>query len=390
MAEAEAEAEDRDGDRDAARRHALNKRVIKPFVEVLLERSGEHNARWLAWYRALRTCVDGKKDDLADALCQAYYHLRDKLWEAAKARAKAVTKKVATKKATKTVPPIAVPVPDAVAALTASSCDLGFKNLAYAVVRVYADGAVADDTLLRGVNLAVVRWERVDCLALAGVPGINVNATNMHRLTEILMCGVAKHADSLFGTVGGEHIDYFLLENQKGGGFSFGGGSNVKTYAASHILQACCMLHYAIKLLPACPAIEFVSSAKKTQDADLLALVSDDEGAPRAKRAKKGEAASIKPAAVGVGGADAGAGAGAGAGATATRGADEDEDDPVRAPMLHERDGAWRAPFTVGTDGIKWKRGHNPDPKKRAAEAARAAKKRARAGAVVQTLADDI
>lgn len=352
---------DEDAERAAAVRHALNKRAIKPFVERLLEASGEENAAWLAWYRALRTCVDGKKDDIADALCQAYYHLRDKLTEgkekADKANAKAA--KVGAKRKREATEP-AVPATYETE-LTASSCDLGFKNLAYAVVRVYFDPAVADSSLLQGVNFSIERWERVDCLAIAGLEGVNVNATNMHRLTEILMCGVAKHGDSLFGTLPSDlalpkgRLDYFLLENQKGGGgFGARGGSNVKTYAAAHILQACCMLHYAIKRLPACPAIEFVSSAKKTQDAGVAELAQgaeegDEPVRKPTKRAKKGAAAAIKPV----------------------------DAEALMSETTTDGDVAWRAPFAVGTEGLKWKKGQNPDPKKRDAEAKRLAKKAA-------------
>lgn len=355
--------------KEAARRHAANKRAIKPFTEKLLEATGPHNAAWLAWYRALRICVDGKKDDLADALCQAYYHLRDKLQEARLQAAKAVAKtqtKAGMKRAREGE---VVLLPVAVSSLTASSVDLGFQSLAFAVVRVYWDTSVAACSLLRGVNMEIYRWERVNCLAIAGMPGVNVNTTNLHRLTELLMCGVAKYADSLFGTLPDDlalpagHLDYFLLENQKGGGSKF--GSNVKTYAASHILQACCMLQYATKGLPACPIIEFVSSSKKTQDTDVEALLEDltIEKAPPTKRAKKGLAAEIKPVHLPLD-ANASASVCAGAGAGAGVG-------PVAGEL-------WRAPFAIGTEGIKWKAGRNPDAKKREAEAKRAAVKKAK------------
>jgi hypothetical protein len=370
----------------AAKRHAANKRVIKPFVEHLLAASGPVNAAWLSWYRALRICVDGKKDDLADALCLLYYHLREVLWEAARKRSAALKKVNAKRKSSAAE----VDVPPVLEELTASCCDLGFKNLAYAVVRVFVDVDKAHDPLLQGVNFVVLRWERVDCLAIAGVSGININATNMHRLTEILMCGVAKHADSLFGTLPSDlalprgHLDYFLLENQKGGGM-FGGGSNIKTYTASHILQACCMLHYAIKGLPTCPTIEFVSSAKKMQDASLMDLLPGASTEPQRKRARKGEADQIKPVHV----IDLESGASA---VTAV----ESPCVPLTAAMTagvatgvatgvvagagaKATDEVWRAPFSVGVNGLKWKKGQNPDPKKREAEAKRTLKKKTRA-----------
>lgn len=427
---------DEDAEKEAARRHAENKRVIKSVVEALLEATAlPRNAEWLAWYRALRRCVDGKKDDLADTVCQAYYYLRDKLKTAAAARAKveaklakatgiAASAKVGTKRKREADEAVEAST-DALSGLgpavdeaTASSVDLGFRNLAFAVVRVFADASVSAHPLLAGYNIEVLRWQRVDCATLAGVADVNINATNMHRLTEILMCGVAKYADALFGTTPADlalprgRLDYFLLENQKGGGGGFGPmgksfGSNVKTYAASHILQACCMLHYAVKGLPPCadgkprcPAIEFVGSSLKTQDAELVAAlpvpltgpltapvtglgaaaaaVGADGGKHKAKRAKKGEAAAMKEALDEAwAGAEAGAGAGAGVGAGAG----------AIAVMHAEEERIWRAPFAVGTEGIVWKAGKNPDLKKRAAEAARAAKKRAAKSAAV--FADD-
>jgi hypothetical protein len=286
--------------RDAkdARQHAQNKRDIVRIAELLLERSKlDVNIAWLTWFRALRTCVDGKKDDIADALCQGFYDLRDKLESAAKLRAK-LARRNAKDAST------AVELPPVLTELRASSCDIGFKNLAFCVLRVFVDASTVADDVLRGANFEVLRWERVDCLALAGVSGIDVNATNMHRLTEILMCGIAARAHAMFG-LPAERLDYVLLESQKGGGGR--AGTNAKTFAASHILQACCMLHYAqqgkSESQSKCPIVDFVSSAKKTQDAGALPLlfpVLDDDatlqmGNGKRKRALKGVAAAIRP-----------------------------------------------------------------------------------------------
>lgn len=312
----------------AAARHAQNKRVITPFVEALLAAAGQH--AWLDWFRALRRCVDGKKDDLADALCQGYYELRDRLvaarraWEAAAAAAarraagtrgrgggRGGSHHAGTKRRRGGSTPAAdAPLSrgavidlsydrddrdDAVAAanavapeprrLRAVSIDLGFKNLAFATLVVAWDARVAAHPLLRGYTLTVQRWERVDCAALAGVPDLHVNATTMARLTEVLMCGVAAHADALFGTAplddahGG--LDYFLLELQKAATHGVGGGTNIKTYCASHVLQACLLLHYAAaRRAHACPAVVFVSASKKTQDADVAAVLALTPPAP--------------------------------------------------------------------------------------------------------------
>ena len=411
-----------DASASAAERHAQNKRVIKTLIAELLRRSGTLNAGWLAWFQALRPCADGKSDDIADALAQAYYHLRDKLVAGAKAHERALKAYERTLKAH--AKPHAKPSPSASASagagasadagaesepepapteLWASSCDVGFKNLAYAVVRVFADASVAADPLLLGLNFEVLRWERVDCLALAGVPGVNVNGTNMHRLTEILMCGVARHAESLFGTMRADiahgGLDFFLLETQKASGAGPGGahdGTNIKTHAASHILQACCMLHHALRGSRKCPLVEFVSSSKKTQDVAKLAALVLAPASSKAKavpRAKVGLAAQIKPvhalcpesnsSAAGVGagaGASAGASAGdgAGAGASAGAGAGAGIGGLVVAAGVAaavEAVEAWRAPFQIGAEGLKWRSNMNPDAKKRAAEDARKRKR---------------